>query len=117
MRKIIIAISFMVIAASTFAGNPEKNLTPEKKLDAAIQNQVAFPNFLQEEPGVYTAEVHFMVNANGTITVKDIVTDNANLRSNLTRQIGGLQVSTAGLDLNETYKITFRFKTISDDSN
>ena len=115
MKRILIAISFLAIAATSFAGNPERNLTPERMLDASIQNQIAFPNFLTEEPsGVYAADIHFKVNANGSIAVTEILADNGELKANLTRQIKSILVNTAGLDLNETYKITFRFKITSE---
>ena len=110
MRSIFITISFLVITAAAFAGNNrEKTVTPEQKLDFAIQNQVASPNFLSERPGMHSAEVHFMVNADGSINVKDISSEEEDLKENLLFQIRSFNVNTAGLDLRDTYKIVLRF--------
>ena len=110
MRNIIITLSFLAITATSFAGNNrEKTFTAEQKLDYAIQNQIAAPNFLTERPGMHSAEVHFTVNADGSITVKDISSSEQDLKENLQYQIKSFIVNTAGLDLKDTYKIVLRF--------
>ena len=117
MRKLIIAISFLAITGAAFAGNNNTAtaLTPEKKLDFSIRNQVSYPNFLLEKEGEHTAEVHFTINADGTINVKDIVSEEQDLKANLMNQIKDFSVNTGGLDLTETYKVVLRFNTIMQD--
>jgi hypothetical protein len=113
MRKLIIAISFLAIATASFAGNNNaKTITPERRLDESIQDQVAFPNFLLERPGKHTAEVHFTVNTDGSINVKDIVSDEQDLKENLLYQIKTFSVNTTGLDLKDSYKVVLRFNTL-----
>ena len=113
MKKIFIAISFLAITAAAFAGNCNtKNISPEKKLDASIQNQLAYPEFLLERPGEHTAEVHFTINPNGTINVKEIQSDETDLRENLIYQLKTFTVYTTGLDLSDTYLVVVRFETM-----
>lgn len=111
MRNFLITISFLAITAAAFAGNTHEKTTttPEQKLDYEIQNQVAAPNFLSERQGMHTAEVHFTVNADGSINIKDINCDEQDLKENLTYQIKSFSVNTTGLDLKDSYKIVLRF--------
>lgn len=116
MKKFIIAISFFAISAVAFAGNNNtKVITPEARLDASIQTQVAYPHFLEERVGEHSAEIHFTVNADGSINVKDIACDEADLRDNLKYQMKTFVVNTNGLDLTSTYKIVLRFNTLAQD--
>ena len=113
MKKIFISLSFLAIAAAAFAGTTQtKKFTPEKILDASIQNQLVYPDFLLQKTGEHTAEVHFTINANGTLSVKEISTDEPDLKENLTYQLKTFRVSTSGLDLSDTYKIILRFNTL-----
>ncbi len=113
MKKLIIAISFLTITAAAFAGNnAAKVITPEKKLDYSLQSQVAYPNFLLERPGEHMAELHFSVNADGTINVKNIVSEEEDLKENLMYQVKTFVVNTNGLDLRDTFKVVLRFNTL-----
>ena len=116
MKKFIIAISFLAMTAVAFAGNNNtKVITPEARLDASIQDQVAYPHFLEERVGEHSAEIHFTLNANGTINVKDIVCEESDLKDNLNYQLKTFVINTSGLDLTSTYKIVLRFKTLVQD--
>ena len=116
MKKFIIAISFLAMTAAAFAGNNNtKVITPEARLDASIQDQVAYPRFLIERVGEHSAEIHFTVNADGSINVKDVVCDEADLKGNLMYQMKTFVVNTNGLDLTSTYKIVLRFNTLAQD--
>ena len=113
MKKIIIALSFLAITAAAVAGTTQtKKFTPEKILDASIQTQLVYPDFLLQKEGEHTAEVHFTINPNGTISVKEINTEEPDLKENLTYQLKTFRVSTSGLDLSDTYKIVLRFNTL-----
>ena len=113
MKKLIFAISFLAMTAVAFAGNNNtKTITPEARLDASIQDQVAYPHFLVEKPGLHSAEVHFTLNADGTINVKDILSAESDLKANLIYQLKTFVVSTNGLDLKDTYKVVLRFNTL-----
>jgi hypothetical protein len=113
MKKLIFAISFLAITAAAFAGNNNiKTITPEKRLDYSIQQQVAFPNFLADRQGEHTAEIHFTLNADGTMNVKDMVCDETDLKNNLMYQIKAFTVNTEGLDLRDTYKVVVRFNVL-----
>ena len=113
MKKILITLCFISITVASFAGNTKsKNISPEKMLDASIQTQLVYPDFLLQKTGEHTAEVHFTINPNGTIIVKEINTEEPDLRENLTYQLRNFRVSTSGLDLSDTYKIVLRFNTL-----
>ena len=113
MKKILITLCFIAITVASFAGNTKsKNISPEKMLDASIQTQLVYPDFLLQKTGEHTAEVHFTINPNGTIIVKEINTEEPDLRENLTYQLRNFRVSTSGLDLSDTYKIVLRFNTL-----
>ena len=104
------------MTAAAFAGNNNtKVITPEARLDASIQSQVAYPRFLMERVGEHSAEIHFTLNADGTINVKDIVCEEADLKDNLNYQLKTFVISTAGLDLTSTYKIVLKFNTLAQD--
>ncbi len=109
MKKLFFAISFLAITAAAFAGNSKKALTPEMRLDYAIRQQVAVPHIIRDTPGEYTAEVHFRVNPDGSLTVGQVVSDQPELTENLLNQIKGFTVNTTGLDLSDTYKVALRF--------
>lgn len=115
MKKFILALSLMAITVTTaFAGNEKTlaNMTPEQRVDYAIKSQIYVPRALTEVPGMYTAEVHFHVNAQGGIEINDIITDNEDLRHSLMYQARSISVNTAGLDVNSSYKITVRFNVV-----
>jgi hypothetical protein len=115
MKKLILAISLFAITAGTaFAGNENTiaNMTPEQRVDYAIKSQISVPRSLTEVPGVYTAEVHFQVNAKGGIEINDIITDNEDLRHSLMYQAKSMSVNTAGLDIGNSYKITVKFNVV-----
>jgi len=110
MKNLIITISFLAITAAAFAGNSkEKVYTAEQKLDYAIQTQIGAPNFLLERAGMHTAEVHFSVNADGSINVRDISCAEQDLKENITYQLKDIKVSTAGIDPKDNYKIVLSF--------
>jgi hypothetical protein len=110
MKKVIFAISFLAITTFAIAGNNSaKTASPEKVLDFSIQSQVAAPNFLLEREGMHTAEIHFTVNPDGTVNVKDVVSDEQDLKENIAYQMKNITVNTTGLDLKDTYKIVLRF--------
>jgi hypothetical protein len=111
MRKLFFITSFLAITAAAFAGNNNnrKTITPERRLDYSIQQQVVVPHFIMDRPGEHTAELHFAVNPDGTIQVKEIVSDEQDLTRNLLNQVQNFTVNTDGLDLKDTYKVVLKF--------
>ena len=111
MKKTVLTIAFLAVvsAATVFAGTSHKVVSPEMRLDYSIRQQVAVPALISEAPGMHTAEVHFMVNPDGTLKVGQIISDEQGLTENLLNQMGGFKVNTNGLDLNSTYKVVLKF--------
>ena len=111
MKKIIFAISFLAITAAAFAGNSnnKKVVTPERRLDYSIQQQVVVPHILMDRPGEHTAELRFAINPDGTLKIKEIVSDEQDLTKNLLNQVQNFTVNTEGLDLKDTYKVVLKF--------
>ena len=111
MKKLIFAISFLAITAAAFAGNnnSKKIITPEKRLDYSIQQQVVVPHMLMDRPGEHTAQLYFGINADGTLKVKEVVSDEQDLTRNLLNQVQNFTVNTEGLDLKDTYKVVLKF--------
>lgn len=112
MKKVFIALSLMAISTGIMAAGNATESSSAKALDNSIREQVVFPHFLMEEIGLHMAEMHFKVNADGSINVREIETDEPELKNNLFRQAKEIHVNTAGLDLSDTYKIVFRFNTL-----
>ena len=115
MKKLILASALLLAASvTTFAGS--RHLTvpmiAEKNISASIRGQIQFPDFLRERDGEYDATIIFRVNSCGTIAVKEIQTDDEDLRTNLMEQALNIKISTANLDTRDTYKVVVRFKTL-----
>ena len=118
MKKFILTLGLIAIIGTTaFAGNDKSiaSMTPEQKVDYAIQSQLVVPHFLMEQPGEYTAELHFHVAPGGGLIINEIISDNAEFRANLMYQTGKITVNTEGLDTESGYKMTVRFRVV--DSN
>jgi exopolysaccharide biosynthesis protein len=111
MKKLFFAISFLAITAAAFAGNNnnKKTVTPERRLDYSIQQQVVVPHMLMDRPGEHTAELYFAINADGSLKVKEIVSEEQDLTKNLLNQVQNFTVNTEGLDLKDTYKVVLKF--------
>ena len=115
MKKYLLALSLLTLIFSTaFAGNDKKVtiLTPEQRVDNSIQNQLTVPRLLTEMPGVYNAELHFHITADGNLVINDIITDNDELKHSLMYQAKSISVNTDGLDINSSYKMNVRFKVL-----
>jgi hypothetical protein len=112
MKKLLTIVLFMAATTAIFAGSNDKIISPEKKLNMEIQDQVAVPPFLTERIGEHIAQLIFTVNANGTINIQNIETPETDLKDNLMRQVKDFKVNTAGLDLNTTYKVALRLNVV-----
>ena len=118
MKKIIIALSLIVATtAAAWAGsNTEKRtFTPEQRVNYDIQTQLNVPQGIREEAGLYTAEIHFHVSAQGDLIINEIITDNESVRRSLTVQAKNIKVNIAGLDTESSYKMKVGFNIVADE--
>jgi hypothetical protein len=115
MKKLLLAFALLIAAsATTFAGSHHQSppMLAEKNISASIRSQIQFPDFLRERDGEHDATIVFRVNSCGTIAVKEIQTDDEDLRANLMEQAINIKVSPVSLDTRDTYKVVVRFKTL-----
>ncbi|MCW3124373.1 MAG: hypothetical protein JWO03_31 [Bacteroidetes bacterium] len=116
MKKLLLAAALLIAASATTFAATNCQTTPliaEKNISESIRSQIQFPEFLKEKEGEHNATIIFKVNACGTINIREIQTDDDDLRTDLMAQAPNFKVNTAAcLDSRDTYKVVVRFKTL-----
>ena len=117
MKKLLFVTALLIVAsAHTFAATNNCQTTQvmaEKSISESIRSQIHFPAYLREAEGEQNATIIFTVNSCGTINIREIQTEDEDLRTELMAQAPNIHVNTAAcLDSRDTYKVVVRFKTL-----